>query len=249
MEAINDGQDLLITCTMPSIEVGTIGGGTSKFRFLLFSTASDELSSISPATSACYAFYAWSERSSSYSPRRERSPTSKNYLRCSRCRRALAHVGTGTRQSCPVSHGSQPICTRYSRNGAGDWPLLPHSRADKTWNSRTGREQTAQQSAPHDPDGQLSKAQWGHASASLASAYTLGTFFRQVVGFFGLYFCSFPFRSSVSSSISKVYSTHLRSLWLSASIFNCVRTLVQSLPFPHGTSSLLKLCEIALSDS
>ncbi|POW20995.1 hypothetical protein PSHT_02904 [Puccinia striiformis] len=28
MEAINDDQDLLITCTMPSIEVGTIGGGT-----------------------------------------------------------------------------------------------------------------------------------------------------------------------------------------------------------------------------
>ncbi|KAI9606556.1 hypothetical protein H4Q26_006090 [Puccinia striiformis f. sp. tritici PST-130] len=27
MEAINDDQDLLITCTMPSIEVGTIGGG------------------------------------------------------------------------------------------------------------------------------------------------------------------------------------------------------------------------------
>jgi len=29
MEAINDGKDLLITCTMPSIEVGTVGGGTS----------------------------------------------------------------------------------------------------------------------------------------------------------------------------------------------------------------------------
>ncbi|PLW54053.1 hypothetical protein PCANC_09463 [Puccinia coronata f. sp. avenae] len=28
MEAVNDGKDLLITCTMPSIEVGTIGGGT-----------------------------------------------------------------------------------------------------------------------------------------------------------------------------------------------------------------------------
>lgn len=28
MEAINDGQDLLITVTMPSIEVGTVGGGT-----------------------------------------------------------------------------------------------------------------------------------------------------------------------------------------------------------------------------
>ncbi|KAA1085919.1 3-hydroxy-3-methylglutaryl-coenzyme A (HMG-CoA) reductase isozyme [Puccinia graminis f. sp. tritici] len=28
MEAVNDEQDLLITCTMPSIEVGTIGGGT-----------------------------------------------------------------------------------------------------------------------------------------------------------------------------------------------------------------------------
>ncbi|OAV99543.1 hypothetical protein PTTG_06102 [Puccinia triticina 1-1 BBBD Race 1] len=28
MEAVNGGQDLLITCTMPSIEVGTIGGGT-----------------------------------------------------------------------------------------------------------------------------------------------------------------------------------------------------------------------------
>ncbi|KAK9895236.1 hypothetical protein P389DRAFT_90224 [Cystobasidium minutum MCA 4210] len=28
MEAVNDGQDLLISCTMPSIEVGTIGGGT-----------------------------------------------------------------------------------------------------------------------------------------------------------------------------------------------------------------------------
>ncbi|ORY07206.1 hypothetical protein K493DRAFT_310283 [Basidiobolus meristosporus CBS 931.73] len=28
MEAVNDGQDLLVTCTMPSIEVGTIGGGT-----------------------------------------------------------------------------------------------------------------------------------------------------------------------------------------------------------------------------
>ncbi|KAI5478793.1 hydroxymethylglutaryl-CoA reductase (NADPH) [Pseudohyphozyma bogoriensis] len=28
MEAINDGQDLLITCSMPSIEVGTVGGGT-----------------------------------------------------------------------------------------------------------------------------------------------------------------------------------------------------------------------------
>ncbi|MBW0553254.1 hypothetical protein O181_092969, partial [Austropuccinia psidii MF-1] len=28
MEATNDGKDLLISCTMPSIEVGTIGGGT-----------------------------------------------------------------------------------------------------------------------------------------------------------------------------------------------------------------------------
>ncbi|GAA6060323.1 hypothetical protein JCM10212_000420 [Sporobolomyces blumeae] len=28
MEAINDGKDLLITCSMPSIEVGTVGGGT-----------------------------------------------------------------------------------------------------------------------------------------------------------------------------------------------------------------------------
>lgn len=28
MEAINDGEDLLITCSMPSVEVGTIGGGT-----------------------------------------------------------------------------------------------------------------------------------------------------------------------------------------------------------------------------
>ena len=28
MEAVNDGQDLLITCSMPSIEVGTVGGGT-----------------------------------------------------------------------------------------------------------------------------------------------------------------------------------------------------------------------------
>ncbi|KAM0746665.1 hypothetical protein T439DRAFT_306082 [Meredithblackwellia eburnea MCA 4105] len=28
MEAINDGEDLLITCSMPSIEVGTVGGGT-----------------------------------------------------------------------------------------------------------------------------------------------------------------------------------------------------------------------------
>ncbi|KAK9701866.1 3-hydroxy-3-methylglutaryl-coenzyme A (HMG-CoA) reductase isozyme [Basidiobolus ranarum] len=28
MEAVNEGQDLLLTCTMPSIEVGTIGGGT-----------------------------------------------------------------------------------------------------------------------------------------------------------------------------------------------------------------------------
>lgn len=30
MEAVNNEQDLLISCTMPSIEVGTIGGGTSK---------------------------------------------------------------------------------------------------------------------------------------------------------------------------------------------------------------------------
>lgn len=28
MEPTNDGKDLLITCTMPSIEVGCIGGGT-----------------------------------------------------------------------------------------------------------------------------------------------------------------------------------------------------------------------------
>jgi hydroxymethylglutaryl-CoA reductase (NADPH) len=28
MTSINDGQDLLMTCTMPSIEVGTVGGGT-----------------------------------------------------------------------------------------------------------------------------------------------------------------------------------------------------------------------------
>ncbi|GMK57694.1 hypothetical protein CspeluHIS016_0405280 [Cutaneotrichosporon spelunceum] len=28
MEPINDGEDLLITCSMPSIEVGTVGGGT-----------------------------------------------------------------------------------------------------------------------------------------------------------------------------------------------------------------------------
>ncbi|CAH7671331.1 3-hydroxy-3-methylglutaryl-coenzyme A reductase [Phakopsora pachyrhizi] len=28
MEGINDGKDLLISCTMPSVEVGTIGGGT-----------------------------------------------------------------------------------------------------------------------------------------------------------------------------------------------------------------------------
>ncbi|KAG0021093.1 3-hydroxy-3-methylglutaryl-coenzyme A (HMG-CoA) reductase isozyme [Podila clonocystis] len=29
MKAINNGQDLLISCTMPSIEVGTLGGGTA----------------------------------------------------------------------------------------------------------------------------------------------------------------------------------------------------------------------------
>lgn len=29
MKAINDGEDLLISCTMPSIEVGTLGGGTT----------------------------------------------------------------------------------------------------------------------------------------------------------------------------------------------------------------------------
>ncbi|KAG0033055.1 3-hydroxy-3-methylglutaryl-coenzyme A (HMG-CoA) reductase isozyme [Podila clonocystis] len=29
MKAINDGKDLLISCSMPSIEVGTVGGGTS----------------------------------------------------------------------------------------------------------------------------------------------------------------------------------------------------------------------------
>ncbi|CEH13745.1 hydroxymethylglutaryl-reductase [Ceraceosorus bombacis] len=29
MEAINDGKDLLVTCSMPSIEVGTVGGGTA----------------------------------------------------------------------------------------------------------------------------------------------------------------------------------------------------------------------------
>ncbi|KAF9916641.1 3-hydroxy-3-methylglutaryl-coenzyme A (HMG-CoA) reductase isozyme [Lobosporangium transversale] len=29
MKAVNDGQDLLISCTMPSIEVGTLGGGTA----------------------------------------------------------------------------------------------------------------------------------------------------------------------------------------------------------------------------
>ena len=28
MESINDGKDLYMTCTMPSIEVGTVGGGT-----------------------------------------------------------------------------------------------------------------------------------------------------------------------------------------------------------------------------
>ncbi|KAK9693862.1 3-hydroxy-3-methylglutaryl-coenzyme A (HMG-CoA) reductase isozyme [Basidiobolus ranarum] len=28
MEAVHDGRDLLVTCTMPSVEVGTIGGGT-----------------------------------------------------------------------------------------------------------------------------------------------------------------------------------------------------------------------------
>ena len=28
MEALNDGQDLYISCTMPCIEVGTVGGGT-----------------------------------------------------------------------------------------------------------------------------------------------------------------------------------------------------------------------------
>ncbi|KAF8327732.1 hydroxymethylglutaryl-coenzyme A reductase-domain-containing protein [Cantharellus anzutake] len=28
MEAVNDGRDLLMTCSMPSIEVGTVGGGT-----------------------------------------------------------------------------------------------------------------------------------------------------------------------------------------------------------------------------
>ncbi|KAG0008678.1 3-hydroxy-3-methylglutaryl-coenzyme A (HMG-CoA) reductase isozyme, partial [Podila clonocystis] len=29
MKAINNGKDLLISCTMPSIEVGTLGGGTT----------------------------------------------------------------------------------------------------------------------------------------------------------------------------------------------------------------------------
>jgi hydroxymethylglutaryl-CoA reductase (NADPH) len=38
MEAINDGEDLLITCSMPSIEVGTVGGGTSTSRSLSSTT-------------------------------------------------------------------------------------------------------------------------------------------------------------------------------------------------------------------
>ncbi|KAJ3102498.1 3-hydroxy-3-methylglutaryl-coenzyme A (HMG-CoA) reductase isozyme [Phlyctochytrium planicorne] len=29
MEAVNDGEDLFISCTMPSVEVGTVGGGTA----------------------------------------------------------------------------------------------------------------------------------------------------------------------------------------------------------------------------
>ncbi|SCV74476.1 BQ2448_8115 [Microbotryum intermedium] len=40
MEAINDGEDLLVSCSMPSIEVGTVGGGTSELRNAVFSSLS-----------------------------------------------------------------------------------------------------------------------------------------------------------------------------------------------------------------
>ena len=145
------------------------------------------------ATSACYAVYARGQRTSSNSSRRERSTPCAHHLRCSRGRRALAHVCTGTRKSRPVTHGSKPICTSYSRYSAGDRTLLPHSRANEAGNSRSWRQQTAQQSTTHDANG--SKLAESSSSAVTSVAYLYHTFFRlsAAVGSFA-FICPSAFR-------------------------------------------------------
>lgn len=110
MEPVNDGLDLLVTCSMPSIEVGTVGGGTvlgpqqamlkvSARRALRCAAARPQSlnlpvsGSLSPSSSACAD--ARRPRRTLHHARSERSTTRARHLRKRHGGRTVAHVCVG----------------------------------------------------------------------------------------------------------------------------------------------------------
>jgi hypothetical protein len=85
MEATNDGKDLLITCSMPSIEVGTVGGGTGSSDFLSFFLSKLTFPSLRSSSSpSCHARPSRRQGSSPYRSGYQRSAACSCHLRCRR---------------------------------------------------------------------------------------------------------------------------------------------------------------------
>lgn len=110
MEAINDGQDLLITCSMPSIEVGTVGGGTSEFPLLywtyILASTYDIFDLISFITTRSNVRRSRSSGTSSYESRTKCSTIGSNYLRRSYGRRIIINVSISNRKFSIESYGA-----------------------------------------------------------------------------------------------------------------------------------------------
>lgn len=110
MEAINDDQDLLITCSMPSIEVGTVGGGTSAFLPFFFASRARRLTPAtrSPPTARRDARPPRRSGSPPDKPGRERPATRKDHLRVRDGRRTFAHGGALDGNARQVALVAQP---------------------------------------------------------------------------------------------------------------------------------------------
>ena len=112
MEAINGGQDLLITCSMPSIEVGTVGGGTSQSP-VSFRTCSSTDALHSPVASRSDARRARCSWTASDESGTERSAAREDHLRRCDGWRAFADECARDGKSRFESYGAQSFCCTF----------------------------------------------------------------------------------------------------------------------------------------
>ena len=97
---------------MPSIEVGTIGGGTSQSRPFTPKCSKVMLDKLimgfclhySPVSATLDADHARSRRTPSHQPRRQRSQAGAHHLRCCGSRGALVNVCPSSGQPCAIAH-------------------------------------------------------------------------------------------------------------------------------------------------